>query len=176
MVAYATAKNLFIMATLTIQRLSQNKNKYGSFSYRIINGTPEEGAKTYGDNKDIMYSSQKLGVWNQPIQVEHWIGTNKTTGKTYNGLSIDQELNSFTQRGYTATLATKAGLDVEKIAMLKMIAELDEQEMKVKVLATKLVSPTVKPTASLTAPSKTAEIEEAEVVDENPTVNEELVQ
>lgn len=154
------------MAQITIQRLSQNPNQYGSFTYRLINGTPEEGAKTYGENNDIMYSSQKIGIWNQPIQLEHWIGTNKTSGKKYNGFSIDQELNSFTQRGHTANLASKAGLNSEKIMMLKMIAELDEQQMKVKVLQTKvqLLNPAASPSAKPTV--NTEHIEEAEVVDD----------
>lgn len=154
------------MATLIIQRLSQNPNQYGSFSYKIIEGTPEEGAKLYGEDENIMYSNQKLGVWNETIEVNHWVGTNKTSGKTYNGFSIDKELNSFTQRGHTATLASKAGLNAEKIAMLKQIAELDEQEMRVKLIASRLVDPTVKSTANLTAPSKTSNIEEVEIVDD----------
>jgi len=170
------------MAAISIQRLSQSRNQYNSYSYRVINGTPEDGTRLYGDNNDILYSSQKIGVWNKPVEVQQFLGRNKTTGKTYSGFSIDKELNSFSQRGHTATLAVKAGLDAEKISMLKMISELDEQEMKVKVLETKMkaLNPAVNPMVQ-SASKNNDDIEEAEIVDESKeepkeeTVEEELI-
>ncbi|MGB1217892.1 MAG: hypothetical protein ACPG5P_08440 [Saprospiraceae bacterium] len=92
------------MAKLTIVRLSQHKNKYGSFAYRVVEGETEEGTNLYGDNDDILYSNQRIGVWNQAVEVEHYLRTSKN-GKSYSGFSIDQELNSFQLRGHTATLA-----------------------------------------------------------------------
>jgi len=122
------------MAKLTVVRLSQNANQYGSFSYRIIEGTPEENTKLYGENDDIIYCNQKARVWNTPTEVEQFLGKSKNSGKTYIGFSIDKELNSFRQREHTATLAVKSGLNTEKIKMLKMLSQLDEQELKVLVI------------------------------------------
>jgi len=122
------------MAKLTVVRLSQNANQYGSFSYRIIEGTPEENTKLYGENDDIIHCNQKAGVWNTPTEVEQFLGKSKNSGKTYTGFSIDKELNSFRQRRHTATLAVKSGLNTEKIKMLKMLSQLDEQELKVLVI------------------------------------------
>ena len=119
------------MAKLTIIRLSQSPNQYGSFSYRIME---EENTKLYGENDDIIYCNQKIGLWNNPTEVEQFLGKSKNSGKTYTGFSIDKELNSFRQRGHTATLAVKSGLNTEKIEMLKMLSQLDEQELKVLVI------------------------------------------
>jgi len=122
------------MAKLTVVRLSQNENQYGSFSYRVTEGTPEENTKLYGENDDIIYCNQKMGLWNTPTQVKQFLGKSKNSGKTYIGFSIDKELNSFRQREHTATLAVKSGLNTEKIKMLKMLSQLDEQELKVLVI------------------------------------------
>ena len=152
------------MASITIIRLSQTKNQYGSFSYRITLGTPEPETKLYGDNNDIVYANQKIGVWNRPIEVEQFLGKSKS-GKMYNAFSIDKELNSFAQRGHTATLAVKAGLDSEKVAMLKLLAELEEQEVKTLVVKTKLriLNPAVNQPKAVN--SKAAHIEDAEIVE-----------
>ena len=133
------------MAKLTIIRLAQSKNEYGSFSYRIVEGTPEKDTKLYGDKDDIIYSSQKIGIWNRPAEVEQFLGKSKS-GKTYTAFSVDKELNSFRQRGHTATLAVESGLNSEKIEMLKMLSQLDEQELKVLVMQRQLKSiPSVNP-------------------------------
>lgn len=165
------------MAKLSIVRLSQYKNKYGSFAYRIVAGEAEEGTNLYGDDGDIIYSSQKIGVWNQPVEVEHYLRTSKT-GKSYSGFSIDQELNSFQQRGHTATLAVRAGLDADKIAMLKMIAELDEQELRVTLIQTKMraISPPVGPSANPSVKQVNgASIEDAEIVSSEEDIKAEMM-
>ncbi len=142
------------MAKLTIIRLSQSPNQYGSFSYRIVEGEPETDTKLYGDNNDIIYCNQKIGVWNTPTEVEQFLGKSKN-GKTYTGFSVDKELNNFRQRGHTATLAVKSGLNTEKIEMLQMLAQLDEQELKVMVMQKQLKSlpnPTVNQRKAVSPP------------------------
>lgn len=160
------------MAKITIIRLAQSKNQYGSFSYRVVNGTPEPETKLYGEENNIIYSNQKIGIWNRPIEVEQFIGESKS-GKTYTAFSIDKELNSFTQRGHTAGLAVKSGLDAQKLSMLKLLSELDEQELKVEIIRQNLNTlntpnqpKAVNPTVS------TTQFEEAEIIDES--TNEEL--
>ena len=159
-------KNQVIMAKLTIVRLAQSPNQYGSFSYRIVNGDPEEDTSLYGDDENIVYSNQKVGVWNKPIEVEQFLGKSKS-GKTYTAFSVDKEMNSFQQRGHTATLAVGAGLDIDKVGMLKMLSELDEQELKVLVMRkqlTALPSPTVSQSRTVNPNGKG--IEDAEILEE----------
>jgi len=149
------------MAKLTIIRLSQSPNQYGSFSYRIME---EENTKLYGENDDIIYCNQKIGLWNNPTEVEQFLGKSKNSGKTYTGFSIDKELNSFRQRGHTATLAVKSGLNTEKIEMLKMLSQLDEQELKVLVMQKQLKSlpnPTANQRKAVSPPPP---MEDAEIV------------
>lgn len=164
------------MAKLKIVRLSQSKNQYGSFSYRIKEGEPEEGTKLYGDNQDIIYSNQMVGIWNQPIEVEHFLGTSKK-GKSYSAFSFDKEGNAFQQKGHTAHLAIGAGLDSEKLSMLKLLSELSEQEIKVLVAKKRLdvlsaVPAVDQPSAVSSGNRKTANFEEAVVVDVNTTSKE----
>jgi len=75
-----------------------------------------------------------MGLWNTPTEVKQFLGKSKNSGKTYTDFYVDKELNSFRQRGHTATLAVKSGLNTEKIEMLKMLSQLDEQELKVLVI------------------------------------------
>ncbi len=165
------------MAKLTIIRLSQHKNRYGSFCYRVTEGEPEEGTNLYGDDNDILFTNQKIGVWNEPIEVEQYLRKSKS-GKMYSGFSIDQELNSFAQRGHTATLAVRAGLDAKKIAMLKMISELDEQELRVEVIRNKMLaapSPAAGRRKAVSPPEET-DIEDAEILEEETELVEDTVQ
>jgi len=151
------------MAKLTIIRLSQSPNQYGSFSYRIVAGEPEENTKIYGENDDIIYCNQKIGLWNNPTDVQQFLGKSKS-GKTYTGFSVDKELNNFQQRGHTATLAVKSGLNTEKIEMLQMLALLDEQELKVMVMQKQLKSlpnPTANQRKAVSPPPP---MEDAEIV------------
>jgi hypothetical protein len=158
------------MAKISIVRLGQTKNQYNSYSYRIVSGTPEPETNLYGDNQDIVYSNQKIGIWNRPIEVDQFIGISKS-GKTYSAFSIDQELNSFTQRGHTATLAIKSGLDSEKVAMLKMLGELEEQELKVVIMKTQIKSlPAGNQPAAVNPAVIRKEYEEAEVIEPDDRV------
>ena len=83
------------MAKLTIIRLSQSPNQYGSFSYRVTEGTPEENTKLYGENNDIIYCNQKAGVWNTPTEVEQFLGKSKNSGKNLHGLLHRQGTQQF---------------------------------------------------------------------------------
>ena len=151
------------MAKLTVVRLSQNANQYGSFSYRIVEGEPEQDTKLYGENNDIIYCNQSIGIWNTPTEVEQFLGKSKS-GKTYTGFSVDKELNNFQQRGHTATLAVKSGLNTEKIEMLQMLAQLDEQELKVMVMQKQLKSLPSPSANQRKAVSPPPPMEDAEIV------------
>jgi len=156
------------MAKLTVVRLAQSPNQYGSFSYRIVAGEPESDTKLYGDEENIIYTNQKVGVWNKPIEVEQFIGKSKS-GATYAAFSIDKEFNRFKQRGHTATLAVDAGLSQEKLSMLNLIGQLEEQELKVTIMKKQVKAigtgnPVVNQSSTVNSNSKI--VEDAEIIEE----------